>query len=86
MQMNEKLSIDGSAVYSIQFQGILDQSWADQFGNLKVQTYNIKNNGQPPVTTIVGEVIDQAALAGFLDLAYNLGLPLLSVTYLGQAK
>lgn len=83
--MSDRISIDSGAYYSIQLQGVLDQGWADQFGELKVSTYRSVNNRQPPVTTVVGEVVDQAALAGFLDLVYNMRLPLLSVTYLGPA-
>jgi hypothetical protein len=33
---------------------------------------------------MVGRVTDQAALAGLLNLAYNMRLPLLSVSYLGE--
>lgn len=81
--MEGKLSIDGKAYYSIQLQGALNQDWADQFGNLKVLIYPSNDAVRPPVTTIVGEVFDQAALTGFLNLVYDLGLPLISVTYLG---
>ena len=82
--MSEHLSIDSGAFYSIQLQGSLDQSWADNYGNLKVVTYQGADNSRPPVTTVVGEIVDQAALSGLLSLAYSLGLPLLSVTYLGR--
>jgi len=34
------------------------------------------------VTTLDGEVLDQAALAGVLSALYNLHLPLLSVEYI----
>lgn len=81
--MSDRLSIDGKAYYSIQLQGILDQNWADQFGNLKVQNFPAVSTGRSPVTTVVGEVVDQAALTGFLNLVYDLGFPLISVTYLG---
>ncbi len=81
--MTNKLSIDSKAYYSIQLQGILDQNWADQFGNLRVLTFPSTDAKRPPLTTVVGEVLDQAALSGFLNLVYDLGLPLISVTYLG---
>lgn len=81
--MDKHLSHDSKAYYSIHLQGVLDQSWADQFGDLKVLTFPTSDAQRPPVTTIVGEVIDQAALAGFLNLVYDLGMPLISVTYLG---
>ena len=34
---------------------------------------------EPPVTEVTAEFQDQAALAGALNLLYDLGLPLLSV-------
>ena len=34
---------------------------------------------QPPVTTLTGQVLDQAALMGVLNRLYDLCLPLLSV-------
>lgn len=83
--MKNHLSFTSGAYYSIQLQGILGQNWADQFGNLKVLTFHSNDTHRPPVTTVVGEVVDQAALAGFLNLVYDLGMPLLSVTYLGHA-
>jgi hypothetical protein len=82
--MDKRLSLNSSAFYSIQLQGALKQNWADQFGLLQVHTYYSEDTSKPPVTTVVGEVIDQAALTGFINLVYSLGMPLLSVTYLGN--
>jgi len=82
--MNNDLSPNGAAIYSIQIQGILDQHWTRRFGDMQVHTAHTGEGSRPPVTTVVGEVADQAALAGLLDLAYSLGMPLLSVTYLGR--
>jgi hypothetical protein len=82
--MKKELSINSGAIYSVQLQGVLDQSWVDQFGSLQAQTFQGGDPGRPPVTTVVGQVADQAALAGLLNLAYSLGMPLLSVTYLGS--
>ena len=82
--MGDRISLNSRAIYSIQLQGILDQKWADQFGHLEVHTSHAKKTDHPPISTIVGEMADQAALAGFLSLVYSLGLPLLSVTYLGR--
>jgi hypothetical protein len=39
---------------------------------------------QPPVTTLMGELSDQAALAGVLNTLYELHLPLLSVECLSN--
>jgi hypothetical protein len=81
--MANLLSHNGRAFYSIQLQGILDQNWADQFGDFKILTFQSNDSTRLPVTTIVGEVVDQAALTGFLNLVYNLRMPLISVTHLG---
>lgn len=82
--MNNHVSLDQGAFYSIQMVGILSQSWAEQYGDLQVEIYHAPDQEQPPVTTISGEIRDQAALSGLLNLVYSLGLPLLSVSYLGQ--
>jgi hypothetical protein len=83
--MEKTLSLDDGAYYSIQIQGVLDQDWADQFGDLQVYITGSQKTSKTAVTTIVGRVTDQAALAGLLNLAYNLRLPLLSVSYLGES-
>lgn len=83
-QMSDYLSIDSKACYSIQVQGVLDQNWVDQFGELKAITVLAKDGLYTPVTTIIGEVVDQSALFGLLNLVYDLGLPLLSATHLGR--
>jgi hypothetical protein len=84
MSVNNRLTLDCPAVYSIQIQGMLDQNWVQQFGDMRQFTTVGDSTMQAPVTTIIGRVTDQAALAGILNLVYNLGLPLLSVTYLGS--
>jgi hypothetical protein len=37
---------------------------------------------QGPVTTMEGELLDQAALAGVLDVLYSLCLPVISVEHI----
>ncbi len=82
--MNNHLSLHNSAYYSIQLAGLLDQGWAEHYGDLQVQTTVLPEQRRTPVTTITGEVRDQAALAGLLNLVSTLGMGLLSVNYLGQ--
>jgi hypothetical protein len=79
-----RLSLDTSAAYCITLQGLLDPSWSDELGYMRIE--HTQRSGEPPITMITGEVADQAALSGVLNLVYNLGYPLISVTYLGQAK
>ncbi|MFN2141955.1 MAG: hypothetical protein ACK2U5_15830 [Candidatus Promineifilaceae bacterium] len=80
-----KLTHDCGAFYTIQLQGILDQNWVDQYGDFNVLTIHSEDAHQPPVTIVVGTVVDQAALMGFLNLVYDLGMPLLSVAHLRRA-
>ena len=75
-----KLSLDRPAPYEIKVPGQLDQSWADWIGGL---TIRVESEGEgPPITILSGE-IDQAALQGLLRRLYSLGLPLISVRWLG---
>jgi hypothetical protein len=79
-----RLSLDTRATYCIRLQGVLDPSWSEELGYMRIE--HAQRSGEPPITTITGEVADQAALSGVLNLVYNLGYPLISVTYLDQAK
>jgi len=74
-----RLTLYEPACYQIQVQGMLDESWADEFAS---DTGWVKEIGQGPVTILKGEVLDQAALIGLLTRLYGLGLPLLSVARL----
>jgi hypothetical protein len=76
--------MDRQALYRIRLQGWLDPLWAQEFGDLRIR--HMRRAQGSPITTIVGEVRDQAALSGLLSLVYDLGCPLLSVTYLGEEK
>jgi len=60
-------------IYEIKLKGCLDQSWADWFEGL---TFTDEGDG---TTTIVGEIVHQAALHSLLKKVRNLGLPLLAV-------
>jgi len=64
-----------SAAYKIRLKGALDSSWSDWFDG-----FNITVQGDE--TTLVGRVIDQAALHGMLAKINDLGLSLISVSRL----
>lgn len=74
--MNHPMSlrVDRTAQYRIQVEGGLYPAAADWLDGLIVSV-----NENPPVTTITGQVADQAALHGLLQTLYSLGLPLLNV-------
>jgi hypothetical protein len=61
----------------------LDESWFERLGGLRITACALKGH-EGPVTELVGQVRDQAKLAGVLNSLYELHLTLLSVEYLGD--
>ena len=76
--MNSGLNLDNSAIYSIRVQGVLSRHWTDYLGGLEL---SIDETRQPPVTTLTGQVMDQASLVGIINGLYDLGFVLLSVEF-----
>jgi hypothetical protein len=74
--MNNRLKQDLPTTCRIQIQGHLGQSWSDYLGGL---TISVRGEPEQAVTTLSGQVIDQAALMGVINNLYNLGYPLLFV-------
>jgi hypothetical protein len=70
-------SSEPPARYEIRVRGVLDSQWSTWFEGLTITT------DEPGQTLIAGPVTDQAALHGLLARIRDLGLPLLSVRYLG---
>ena len=77
--VKQKLTLDQPATYQIKVPGHLDKSWSEWAGGM---TITVESEGDgPPVTTLTGVVVDQAALQGLLRRLYSLGLPLISVNW-----
>ncbi|UCD98394.1 MAG: hypothetical protein JSV42_15790 [Chloroflexota bacterium] len=76
--MKNHLHLDEPAKYRIQVQGILGQQWSESMGGLEI---SVTGSQDQPVTTLTGELLDQAALMGVLNGLYSLGYALLSVEY-----
>jgi hypothetical protein len=72
-----KLTSASPATYCIKLQGSLDASWSDTLGGMSVVMK--PDDAGRPVTTLAGQVADQAMLLGVLNYVYDLGLPLLLV-------
>ena len=73
----EPIRFDRPATYQIKVQGRIDPDWA---GSLSGMTIHLTaEEASSPVTTLEGELRDQAALAGVLNTLYELHLPVLSV-------
>ncbi|MDX1417588.1 MAG: hypothetical protein R3293_25520 [Candidatus Promineifilaceae bacterium] len=79
-----KLRLDAPASYRIRLQGVLSKSWSDRLSGMQIKID--QEPGQAPVTTLTGELIDQAALCSVLNAVYNLGLPLLSVECMDENR
>ena len=77
-------TIGSPANYEIRVVGKLDENWSNRLGGLMI-TSSILNN-QRVITTLKGNLIDQAALFGVLMTLYDLRLPLLSVECRGENK
>jgi len=78
--VKQKLTLDQTATYQIKVPGHLDECWSEWAGGM---TITVESEGDgPPVTTLTGIVVDQAALQGLLRRLYSLGLPLISVNWL----
>jgi hypothetical protein len=68
---------DSPALYRIGVQGRIPQKWRDHLEGMAITEWSAEN--APPMTTLVGELTDQASLAGILETLYELRLAVLSV-------
>jgi len=80
---HEGLRADGPAVYLIQVGGRLDSKWSASMGGMNITA--ARSGANDIVTTLIGELQDQAALAGVLNTIYDLHMPVLSVKCLGES-
>ncbi len=73
---SERIQLEQSGIYEIQVQGRISQHWLNYFENM---TVSVKGEDGTAITTITGNVIDQADLYGLLQKLYSLGFVLLKV-------
>lgn len=66
--------------YQIKIDGELPESWSDWFNGLVTETHTMADGSL--VTTLIGPVIDQAALHGILSKIGDLNLKLIAVAEL----
>jgi hypothetical protein len=79
--VHQKLNLDQPATYQIKVPGRLDENLSDWVEGMTI-TVEREDNGSP-ITTLTGDLVDQAALQGLLRLLYTLGLPLIEVKWIG---
>lgn len=83
MPTKKGLKLETPARYEIRVQGSLDSTWSDRMNDAEIRVECTP--GERPVTVLIAEFMDQAALAGALGLLYDLGFPLLSVQCLAES-
>jgi hypothetical protein len=74
-----RLSLYQPAVYQIKVLGHPSETWSDWAGDFTISASGDENL---PVALLTG-CVDQAALLGLLRRFYSMGIPLISVIYLG---
>jgi len=72
-----KLVVSAPATYRICVQGHLDGKWSDYVQDMTISTEY--DESQNPVTTLTGQLLDQAAFVGVINALYDRHLPVLSV-------
>ena len=72
-----KLTLEQPGTYRICVSGRLNAAWADYFEEM-VFSETSEPHGTI-LTTLTGDLPDQAAVQGVLQKLYNLGFPLISV-------
>jgi hypothetical protein len=71
------IPFDRPAIYQINVLGRIDPTMSDLLAGMTISPYTVQADS--PVTTLEGELRDQAALAGVLNTLYELHLPVLLV-------
>jgi hypothetical protein len=77
LALEKRFPFDGPATYQIRVQGKVGPSWTDRLGGMTISLV-VPETG-PAVTTLEGELSDQAALLGVLNTLYEQHLTVLSV-------
>ena len=83
VQLTTRSEFDSPATYRIGVQGRIPVRWCDRLEGMTIAEDSPEAG--LPVTTLLGELSDQAALAGVLNTLYELHLPVLSVERLSVA-
>lgn len=77
---DQRTRIDQPTTYQIRVQGKLDENWSEWFGGLTIMGEGVDE--ETFITTLTGDVADQATLRGILTKIWDLGLTLISATRL----
>jgi hypothetical protein len=80
-QRRQSYVFDTSANYRIRILGPLDKRRSEYLCGMSISSG--RRHGGPVVTTLTGELVDQAALMGVLSSLYDMGYALLKIERLG---
>ena len=72
-----RTGFDRPATYRIGVQGRIPATWCDRLEGMTITERSPE--AEPPVTTLMGELADQVALAGVLNTLVELHLSVVSV-------
>ena len=75
---------DGLAAYQITVRGAISSGWSERLEGMTINRLTLEDG--TILTTLTGELTDQAALCGVLNTLYELRLPLVAVNMLPLAK
>jgi len=79
-----ELKFSGPARYRLIIKGRIPGDKENLFGGFEISTLQNSEGGFQ--TVLEGELLDQAALAGVLNIIYSFQLPLLEVLYIKPIK
>lgn len=66
------------AIYKIEVRGLLDNSWSNRIGGMQI-IHDPSKEGEP-VTCLIGQLTDQSALSGVLNILFEHHFPIISVS------
>ena len=82
--LDYEFSFSKPAVYKIVVQAELDESWSERLGGLEIKIERL--NGKKTVSVLVGQINDQSALSGVMNMLYEFHIPIISVNMLSEER
>jgi len=78
----QDFSFQKPAVYKILVKGKIDRAWSERFLGLQVNVEDQQDGNI--VTSLVGQINDQSALSGILNMLFDMHMTVLSVNILSE--
>ena len=79
-----EINFKDPAIYRIVIQGSIDPQWSDPHWGLQVNISKSKDGKS--ITSMVGRINDQSALAGILSMLYDMQMTVISVNMLSEIE